>query len=403
MAIFTIFLVLGVVVQRSANTFILHTAGEKVKYSGAAAILMSELIKQAICWALAVNEAYRGNEIQTQNEYISIPSTAKNDEKHLTYSQGSDSEDDSSSSSSVHESSLPQPYDMQHQKSFSENIFRAIESVKEKTFTKKAFLLSIPAGLFVVQNNLIFFAVPRMEPSLFQAAWQIRLLPTAYLSQLILKKNISRNRWMCLFGVLVGVSILESSELLKKEEIIQKFNGGIMASTPMLAGTAALMIAAMLSAFASVLLEKIYVTKGTSLWVANFQLGLFSIVPALFLISFECFSAGSLWAPFDSLMHSVWPWYAILAQASVGILVALVTKWTGSVGNGLAGIGSIALTSCISLIFPSEDSTTSSSKIVMVLGIMLTILCTQLYSNYSLKEQKVADSLDVKNDESERK
>ena len=112
------------------------------------------------------------------HEYISIASDIDDEEKPLVETEGSSRLSQEATEPSIPFQNLPQPYGIEKRKGF----LYALEKVKQKTFTKKAFLLSIPAGIYVIQNNLIFYAIPRMEPSVFQAAWQIRLLPTAFLS-----------------------------------------------------------------------------------------------------------------------------------------------------------------------------------------------------------------------------
>lgn len=373
-------LTVQLIIQRSANTFILHAAGRKVDYSSSVAILISELIKELICWILAVYEADKEAAIYitTNNEYMSVPL--------------SDFDADQTGPDSIIDSKSDQisfrhfPQNQEEQSSLYQRIVQAISVVNEKTCSKEALMLMLPAGLFVIQNNLIMFAAPKIEPNVFQAAWQVRLLPTAYLSGLLLRKTISAKQWSCLLGVLLGVITIQTANTWRIDSGLAALDiHRLSFSRDVLIGTITLFFAAIISAFASVILEKIYSSKGRSLWIASFQLSFFSILPALFLVAIECFNAAHWWSPFESIFRSMWPWAVILTQAFVGILVGLMTKYAGSVGNGLAGIGSIALTSFIALLFPEDEVRTFLGKTMICFGIILTILFTHLYSVLGIK------------------
>lgn len=404
-----VLLTILLVVQRSANSFILHAAGKKVEYSSAVAILISELIKELVCWVLAVYEANREAALDANNAYVSVPLFDIDAEQTERLMDAGPDSIVGHSIALIGDQTSTQPQEKDAGRL--QRIMDAMYVVNSKTCNKEALLLMLPAALYVVQNNLIMFAAPKMEPSVFQAAWQVRLLPTAYLSGWILRKTISAKQWICLFGVLLGVIIIEvastwrinaglTAELKKKLDI-----HNLTLSRDLLIGTTALFVAAIISAFASVMLEKIYSSKGKSLWVANFQLSFFSILPALFLVIIECSNATYWWSPFASIFRSLWPWAVILAQAFVGILVGLMTKYAGSVGNGLAGIGSIALTSFIALILPEDGIRSTVGKILICLGIIATIVCTHLYSScgentdrtYAEEEAPMQDKFDMAN------
>ena len=393
-----VLLTILLVVQRSANSFILHAAGKKVEYSSAVAILISELIKEVICWILAVYEADKESTNFQKNDYLSVP----------LFDIDADQTDKENNVATKFDQEILQDDRI----SRSQRIIYAISVVNEKTCNKQALFLMIPAGLYVIQNNLIMFSAPKMDPSVFQATWQVRLLPTAYLSGWLLRKNISIKQWVCLFGVLLGVIIIETANTWR---IDSRFNADLRKnldlnkltiSRNLLIGTLTLFIAAIISALASVMLEKVYSSKGKNLWIASFQLSFFSILPASILVAFECFNAIHWWLPFQSIFSSMWPWAVIFAQAFVGILVGLMTKHAGSVGNGLAGIGSIALTSFIALFLPENQIRTSIGKFMIGFGILVTIICTHLYSSYgcnnkwtNIQGEQEEEILEIQNEE----
>lgn len=54
------------------------------------------------------------------------------------------------------------------------------------------FHVLIPSSLYVVQNNLLFYALSNLEVSIFQVTYQLKVAITAVLSVLMLEKRISQ-------------------------------------------------------------------------------------------------------------------------------------------------------------------------------------------------------------------
>ncbi|KAL3815624.1 hypothetical protein ACHAXA_007156, partial [Cyclostephanos tholiformis] len=63
------------------------------------------------------------------------------------------------------------------------------------------------AGIFTVQNNLLFLAF--RDAAVFQVAYQLKVLATAYFSVLLLKKELSRHQVVALVLLSMGVALLE--------------------------------------------------------------------------------------------------------------------------------------------------------------------------------------------------
>ena len=69
--------------------------------------------------------------------------------------------------------------------------------------------ISLPGALFTVQNNLTFVALSFMDAASFQVMSQLKILTTALMSIVMLKTKLDKYKWISLFLLMFGVSIIE--------------------------------------------------------------------------------------------------------------------------------------------------------------------------------------------------
>ena len=67
----------------------------------------------------------------------------------------------------------------------------------------------MPGGLFTIQNNLSFVALSYMDAASFQVMSQLKILTTAVMSILMLRTKLDGYKWLSLFLLMAGVSVLE--------------------------------------------------------------------------------------------------------------------------------------------------------------------------------------------------
>ena len=202
-------------------------------------------------------------------------------------------------------------------------VFSLFAHLTGAVFTGDSWKLAIPASLFVLQSSLQYVAVSNLDSATFQITNQFKILPTAVLSILLLKRTLSARKWVALGLLMVGVAVVQipnndATTLTPLKRTHSKFlfsrslealrNFGGSAATPlnkrsatyegiqdddMLAypqmnaplGLAAVVLGCTVSAGASVYFEKILKesTVATSLWIRNVQLAFYSFFPALFI------------------------------------------------------------------------------------------------------------------------
>jgi UDP-sugar transporter A1/2/3 len=76
-------------------------------------------------------------------------------------------------------------------------------------FSPDCWKLSIPAILYVIQNNLQYVAASNLDVATFQVTYQMKILTTAFFSVLLLGKRLSSVKWLSLLLLAVGVGIVQ--------------------------------------------------------------------------------------------------------------------------------------------------------------------------------------------------
>ena len=69
--------------------------------------------------------------------------------------------------------------------------------------------ISVPGGLFTIQNNLTFLALSYMDAGSFQVMSQLKILTTCLMSYLMLNTKLDKYKWTSIFLLLIGVVIIE--------------------------------------------------------------------------------------------------------------------------------------------------------------------------------------------------
>ena len=69
--------------------------------------------------------------------------------------------------------------------------------------------LLIPAGLYTLQNNLLFIALSNLDAATYQVTYQLKILTTALFSVLMLSKKLDSIKWISLVILMFGVSLVQ--------------------------------------------------------------------------------------------------------------------------------------------------------------------------------------------------
>ena len=214
--------------------------------------------------------------------------------------------------------------------------------ISDSSKSRDLLKISVPAALYVLQNNLQYVAMSNLPAEVYQVLIQGKIITTALFSVLLLNKRYSFIQWTSVLMLSLGVALVQFS---LKTSIVSARNVNFAI------GITSVLVSTLTSGFASVFLEKMLKSKG-GFWVRNIQLS---------FVSFLIASIGSLikdsgsiiergfFADYNPLVLSV-----ILTQALGGMLVAFVVRYTNSIVKGFAASGSIILSCIVSAIFLSD-------------------------------------------------
>lgn len=223
--------------------------------------------------------------------------------------------------------------------------------------------MAIPAGLFTLQNNVLFIALANLEATLFQVTYQLKVLITALLMVLMLGKRLTRLKWFSLVLLFVGIVLTQlNAKGSSKVEV---------SSQSLLVGLTAVVVSASSSGFASVYFEKLVKAPAASLLTRNVQLAGFSIVLtfATYLF-FDRRSLEDFFNGYDFVVVSL-----VAVQAAGGLLVAMVIKYADNILKGFATALAIICSGVISFMWLEFAPT-----ITFLSGVMLVISATGIYS-----------------------
>ncbi|KAG9038917.1 hypothetical protein FRB95_013595 [Tulasnella sp. JGI-2019a] len=232
-----------------------------------------------------------------------------------------------------------------------------------EVFSTDCWKLSIPAILYVIQNNLQFVAASNLDVATFQVTYQMKILTTAAFSVLMLRKKLTTTKWLSLLGLAVGVGIVQiqttgsTSTPAKVVEAVVLDEMAAEAATEIvhaaathvmnpLKGFLAVSAACMTSGLAGVYFEMVLKGSQADLWVRNVQLSLFSLLPALVPILFNSTTGPTTAFPwYREVFRNFggWAWGTVLVQVFGGLVTAVVIKYSDNIMKGFATSLSIVI------------------------------------------------------------
>ncbi|XP_043941784.1 UDP-N-acetylglucosamine transporter-like isoform X2 [Protopterus annectens] len=229
--------------------------------------------------------------------------------------------------------------------------------------------LSIPAGLYTLQNNLLYVALSNLDAATYQVTNQFKIITTAMFSVTMLGKKLSIYQWIALILLMAGVALVQLHTHSEESD---------SSSGSQVIGLLAVFIVCCSSGFAGVYFEKILKETKPSLWVRNIQLGIsgisFGIIVVL-IFDLEHVKQYGVLQGFNYIT-----WIVITLQALGGLVIATVMKYADNILKGFATSLSIILSAVISIFWLKDLEPTS----MFFTGATLVLLATFLYS-YEIK------------------
>jgi drug/metabolite transporter (DMT)-like permease len=92
--------------------------------------------------------------------------------------------------------------------------------IKEKPLTHVAFFLNsllyaVPALLYTIDNNIIFVILEYLDPATYSILWNTKIVSTAILFRIILRRRLSVLKWISIILLFIGVLTSQSGKVDK--------------------------------------------------------------------------------------------------------------------------------------------------------------------------------------------
>jgi solute carrier family 35 (UDP-sugar transporter), member A1/2/3 len=261
------------------------------------------------------------------------------------------------------------------------NIVHELSSI---VFHRETMKLVVPAGLFTLQNFLIFVALSHLDAMTFQVLSQTKLLSAAVFSVWLLDRRLNRWQWISL--VLLTLGVYFSQQTAQRESFTKGGGGGggnaAAQQQPryqsFVLGAVACIISGLSSSFAGVYFEKVVKTTSPSLAVRNIHLSLFGIPFALLsLLVLDVIP--TWWNPSLPRFrfwqgYNVMTWCLVLVHAFGGLLVAVVVKYADNILKGFATGVAVIVSGAFAAVFWEYEP-----NILFVVGCVLVTASSMVY------------------------
>ncbi|EIW85119.1 nucleotide-sugar transporter [Coniophora puteana RWD-64-598 SS2] len=272
-----------------------------------------------------------------------------------------------------------------------DKVLTRVRRLAREVFSPDCWKLSIPAILYVIQNNLQYVAATNLEAATFQVSYQMKILTTAAFSVLLLRKQLSASQWLALLCLAIGVGIVQIQTTTDEPAKVASsllFNGTSMNA---LKGFLAVMAACFTSGLAGVYFEMVLKNSQADLWIRNVQLSFFSLLPALVpIVVSRSSDAGVMQSLFANF--GVWAWGTVAIQVFGGLVTALVIKYSDNILKGFATSLSIVISFLASVaLFDFQVTFT------FILGSVVVLIATWLYNQPGRSPAAARFSFSVKN------
>lgn len=220
--------------------------------------------------------------------------------------------------------------------------------------------VSVPALLYLVQNNLLYVSAANLDVATFQVAQQMKILMMALFAVLRRRRSLLSLQSLAVVLMTAGVVVVQLSATE---------GGGASANTAeqsRLLGYVAAVAACCCSGFAGIYFETILQGSEVSVWVRSVQLSLLSLTlgaaTALATDGAAIASKGFLFG------YDAFVWYLVCLNALGGLLVALVVKHADNVlrafATSLAVVLSTAASTALLGSVPTAQYTVGTALVV---------------------------------------
>eukprot|EP01061_Rhynchopus_euleeides_P044559 TRINITY_DN782_c0_g1_i1.p1 TRINITY_DN782_c0_g1~~TRINITY_DN782_c0_g1_i1.p1 ORF type:complete len:369 (+),score=109.30 TRINITY_DN782_c0_g1_i1:110-1216(+) len=235
----------------------------------------------------------------------------------------------------------------------------------------EALKTSVPALLYLFQNNVQFLAVTILDAATYTVSYQSKTLWTGVLTVLLLGRHLTLSKWTAIAMLTIGVTMVNLGGSAKSE--VKSVH--TTTSSERFYGLVLINAAAVASSLAGVYFEKILKEVKVSLWTRNLQLAFYSILTGYFTLMVS----PSDWKKVQEhgFFHgyTAATWVCVAVNAFGGLLCGAVIKYADAVSKDVSIGASIVLSTTASIFLFGYLLTTP-----VIFGIVLVIYSVFIYS-----------------------
>ncbi|KAL1807354.1 hypothetical protein DCAR_0522659 [Daucus carota subsp. sativus] len=230
-------------------------------------------------------------------------------------------------------------------------------------------LYPIPSIIYLIHNNVQFATLTYVDTSTYQIMGNLKIVTTAVLFRLFLRRKLSNLQWMAIFLLAIGTT---TSQVKGCGEA----SCDSLFSSP-IPGYMLGVLSACLSALAGIYTEFLLKKKNDSLYWQNVQLYMFGAIFNLTRLIMDDFRGGFEKGPWWQRLfngYNIITWMVVLNLGSTGLLVSWLMKYADNIVKVYSTSMAMLLTMILSIILFNFKPT-----LQLFLGIIVCIMSVHMY------------------------
>mmetsp|Transcript_47925 Transcript_47925/g.145750 ORF Transcript_47925/g.145750 Transcript_47925/m.145750 type:complete len:341 (-) Transcript_47925:31-1053(-) len=236
---------------------------------------------------------------------------------------------------------------------------------------KRSMKLVPTAFLFALQNQLLFVGVHNLDPPVFQALSQSKLIAAGVFSVVLLDKRLTQVQWAALLLLACGAALVQLENMLCPD-----VETAARSAHDPVKGFVAVLCTSVLSGLAGCYTELMLKTHKMPMWLQSAQVAWASAILLVFMVFSQRLSSSvdgrqmELADLFDGFILATW---AVVATLSLGgLVVVAVLRYADNVLKGMSMVFALLLSGVLSaLLF--------RSKIGAVFCVASIIICSSVF------------------------
>ncbi|KAL8111242.1 CMP-sialic acid transporter 1-like [Apium graveolens] len=230
-------------------------------------------------------------------------------------------------------------------------------------------LYPIPSIIYLIHNNVQFATLTYVDTSTYQIMGNLKIVTTAVLFRLFLRRKLSNLQWMAIFLLAIGTT---TSQVKGCGEA----SCDSLFSAP-IPGYMLGVLSACLSALAGIYTEFLLKKNSDSLYWQNVQLYMFGAIFNLTRLIMDDFRGGFEKGPWWQRLfngYNIITWMVVLNLGSTGLLVSWLMKYADNIVKVYSTSMAMLLTMILSIILFNFKPT-----LQLFLGIIVCIMSVHMY------------------------